>query len=102
MFAAQCVNAIMVNPWERLQKMNDGSTASVCAARSLLQHFSSRHRAAHDAHKDAGDETTLRPHVHELEHTGRRCDECMSCEEHAAAQEALQLKRQKLELRVGG
>ncbi len=36
------------------------------------------------------------------EHTGRRGDERASCGEHAAPQEALQLKRLKLELRAGG
>ena len=102
MFAAQCVNAIMVNPWERLQKMRDGSTACVCAARSLPPHLSSRHKAAHDAHEDALNAATLRLRVHEAEHTGRRDDERVSCGEHAAPQEALQLKRLKLELRAGG
>ena len=72
------------------------------AARSLPPHLSSRHKAAHDAHKDALNAATLRPRVHEAEHTGRRGDERVSCGEHAAPQEALQLKRLKLELHVAG
>ena len=40
--------------------------------------------------------------MHEVEHTGRRGDERVSCGEHPAPQKALQLKRLKLELHVAG
>ncbi len=73
-----------------------------CAARSLPPHLSSRHKAAHDAHKDSVNPAILRLHVHAGEHTGRRGDECVSCGEHAAPQEALQLKRQEVELHAKG
>ena len=73
-----------------------------CAARSMPPHLSSRHKAAHDAHKDTVNPAILRLHVHGGEHNGRRGDERVSCGEHAAPQEALQLKRQKVELHAKG
>jgi hypothetical protein len=72
------------------------------AARFLLQHLGSLHKAAHDAHEHAVNPTTLRHRVHEAEYTGRRGDERVSRGEHKAPQEALQLKRRELNLHVEG
>lgn len=67
---------------------------------TLLRHLSSRYKCAHDAHKDVVNPATLGPRVHVLDHD--RSDESVSDGEYKAAQEALQLKRQELEVQIGG
>jgi hypothetical protein len=74
--------------------------STACAARSLPPHLSSRHKAAHDAHEDTVHPATLRRPKHQATRTGRRGDESARCGEHEGAQEALQLKRRKLDLHV--
>ena len=86
---------LMAKPCKCVQK-----DKCACAARSLPPHLSSRHKAAHDAHKDTVNPTGYLRRVQE--YSGRRGDERVSCGKHAAPQEALQLKRLKLQLHIAG
>ncbi len=108
-FAAHCVNTAMTKKHASasFQKKSARAHSTQHTAHSThrsLQHshLSSGQKTDNDANEDAVSPPTLGPRGHEVEHAGRRGDECASEGGDAAAQEALQLRRRNLELHVVG
>jgi hypothetical protein len=99
-FAAPCTNEIIVKSCGRLENISAQGHHGIM--NTLSPHISSSHKDTHDAHDDAVNPTTLGPLGHETEHTGRWNGKSVSDGRYTAAQDALPLKRRKLEMQVGG